>query len=191
AAVSGRPLLLDQTNKALDVETTANGAPLLSDSSGKAINLADETVTVDGVQRLVTTAGDVVEIGQAGTGAALVTRSNDLVYYLLQVNDVFAYFRTGSMYGKFSPAPTQFPSEATLLGKITDVARNAPPPHTKNGFLDRIALTMELKSSWVEAATLGNPQDYLIIKATVPDYDKSNDQKWVHGAPKTVDLALV
>ncbi|WP_140978504.1 hypothetical protein [Bradyrhizobium guangdongense] len=191
AAVSGKPLLLDDTNKVLDVETATSGAPALSDASGKAINLADETVTVDGVQRLVTTSGDVVELGQAGGGAVLVTRNNGLVYYLLQVNDVFAYFRTGATNGKFSPAPTEFPSEASLLSKITDVAKNAPAPHTKPGFLDGIALAMELKSSWVEASTLSNPQDYLVIKATVPGFDTSNPQKWVHGTAKTVDLALV
>ncbi|MCP3402240.1 hypothetical protein [Bradyrhizobium sp. CCGB20] len=191
ASVSGKPLLLDDTNKVLDVETTASGAPVLSDASGKAINLADETVTVDGVQRLLTTSGDVVELGQAGGGAVLVTRNNGLVYYLLQVNDVFAYFSTGATDGKFSPVPTEFPSEASLLSKITDVARNAPAPHARPGFQDSIALAMELKSSWVEASTLSNPQDYLTIKATVPGFDTSNPQKWVHTSPKTVDLALV
>ena len=192
ATTGGKPLLLDSTNKVLDVQTTDNGAPLLRDAAGKTLALADTTVLVDGIQRLVTTAGEVVEIGQAGGNAVLMTRNNGLVYYLLQVNDVFAYFRTGMANGKFSaPLPTEFPVDAPLLDKITDIAKNAPPPHTKNGFQDRIALAMELKSSWVEASTLSNPQAYLTIKATIPNFVPSGADKLVQSGTKNVDLAMV
>ena len=192
AATSGKPLLLDSTNKVLDVLTADNGAPLLRDASGRSINLADSTVLVDGVQRLVTANGDVVEIGQAGGNAVLMTRNSGLVYYLLQANDVFAYFRTGMVDGKFAaPLPTEFPTTAALMDKITDVARNAPPPHTKTAFPDRIALAMELKSSWVDASKLSNPQDYLTIKAIVPDFIPGDAGKLVRSGTRNVDLALV
>lgn len=192
ATAGGKPLLLDSTNKVLDVQTAENGAPLLRDAAGKTLNLADTTVLVDGVQRLLTTAGEVVEIGQAGGNAVLMTRNNGLVYYLLQVNDVFAYFKTGMDNGKFSaPLPTEFPVAAPLMDKITDIAKNAPPPHTKNGFPDRIALAMELKSSWVEASTLSNPQAYLTIKATIPNFVPSGADKLVQSGTKNVDLAMV
>jgi hypothetical protein len=192
AATSGKPLLLDSTNKVLDVLTAENGAPLLRDAAGKTVNLADSTVLVDGVQRLVTTAGDVVEIGQAGGNAVLMTRNSGLVYYLLQVNDVFAYFNTGMTDGKFSaPVPTEFPAAADLLDKITDLAKNAPPPHTKPGFMDRIALAMELKSSWVEASKVSDPQNYLTIKAIIPKFVPGDGGKLVHSGTTNVDLALV
>jgi hypothetical protein len=195
AAASGKPLLLDNTNKVIDVQTEPNGAPLLRDSSGKSIALANTTVLVDGVQRLITTAGDVVELGQAMGNPVLMTRDEGLVYYMLQANDVFAYFSTGMTNGKFAqPLPTEFPKEATLLDKIGDVAKNAPPPHTRPAFQDRIAMAMELKSSWVEASKLSNPQDYLTIKATVPKYGPSHDNPgvWTRtGPPQEVDLALV
>jgi hypothetical protein len=195
AAANGKPLLLDHTNKVLDVQTAANGAPLLHDSSGKPIELADQTVEVAGVQRLVTTSGEVVEVefGQASGNAALMTRTGSLVYYLLQANDVFVYFNAGLQDGKFpAPAPTALPTKAEQIDQITDVAKNAPPPNTRPAFQDRIALAMELKSSWVEASTLSNPQDYLIIKATVPNFVPQGDNMLVpSGPPKTVDLALV
>ena len=192
AAAGGKPLLLDKTNTVLDVQTTESGAPLLRDSAGKALSLADSTVQVDGVQRLVTTSGDVVELGQAGGNAVLMTRNNGLVYYLLQINDVFAYFKTGMTDGKFSaPLPTEFPIDASLLGKITDIAKNAPAPFTRTGFQDNVALSMELKSSWVEASKLGNPQDYLTIKATIPNFVPSGTNKLVQSGTKNVDLALV
>ena len=50
---------------------------------------------------------------------------------------------------------------------------------------------MELKSSWVEASKLSNPQDYLIIKATIPNFVPSGTDKLVQSGTKNVDLALV
>jgi hypothetical protein len=149
---------------------------------------------VNGTQRLLTSSGDVVELGQAQGGAVLMTRDGGLVYYLLQVNDVLAYFKTGMTDGKLTqPVPTRFPIEANLLDQIVDVAKNAPPPHTRPALQDRTALAMELKSSWVDASTLRNPQDYLTIKATVPNYmpSPSDPNRLTPSAPKDVELALV
>ena len=154
--------------------------------------LADTTVLVDGIQRLVTTAGEVVEIGQAGGNAVLMTRNSGLVYYLLQVNDVFAYFRTGMANGKFSaPLPTEFPVDAPLLDKITDIATERAAAAHQEWIPDRVALAMELKSSWVEASTLSNPQAYLTIKATIPNFVPSGADKLVQSGTKNVDLAMV
>lgn len=192
AAANGKPLLLDKTNKVLDVQTTANGAPLLRDSTGKAIELADTTVDVKGIQRLVTTSGAVVEFGQAGGNAALMTRGNALVYYLLQANDVFAYFNTGLQDGKFpAPPPAEFPTNAAQIDQISDIAKNAPPPNTRPVFQDRVALAMELKSSWVEASTLSNPKDYLTITAVIPNFVAQGNNMLVPSGTKTVELALV
>ncbi|MET4210324.1 hypothetical protein [Bradyrhizobium sp. LA2.1] len=191
-AANGKPLLLDKANKVLDVQTTANGAPLLRDSMGKVIELADTTVDVKGIQRLVTTSGEVVEFGQAGGNAALMTRGNALVYYLLQANDVFAYFKTGVVNSKFpAPPPAQFPINAVQVDQIADIAKNAPPPNTRTAFQDRVALAMELKSSWVEASTLSNPKDYLTITAEIPNFVAQGNDKLVPSGTKTVELALV
>ncbi|QPF83212.1 hypothetical protein IC762_26325 [Bradyrhizobium genosp. L] len=193
ATTNGKPLLLDKSNKVLDVQTATNGAPLLRDSAGKPIELADQTVEVEGVQRLITTSGEVVEFGQAGGNAVLMTRNNGIVYYLLQANDVFAYFNTGLQGNKFpAPPPAAFPVDAATMDLITTIAKNAPPPNTRNDFQDRVALAMELKSSWVEASTLSNPGDYLTITATIPNFvPQGNTMLVPQGPPKTVDLALV
>jgi hypothetical protein len=192
AAANGKPLLLDRTNKVVDVKAAKNGAPLLRDAAGKMINLAPSTVLVDGVQHLLTTSGDVVEFGQAGGNDVIMTQNNGLVYYLIQVNDVFAYFRTGMADGKFpAPPPAQFPVGPPLLDNITDIAKSAPPPNTKTSFPDRVALAMELKSSWVEVSKVANPQDYLTIKATIPNFVPSGADRLVQSGTKDVDLALV
>ena len=63
---------------------------------GTPLGLRPDTVLVNGRPHLVTTSGAVVqpEEGQAG-GGALMAQNGSLVFYLLQVNDVWAYFNTG------------------------------------------------------------------------------------------------
>jgi hypothetical protein len=192
AAADGTPLLLDKADKVIDAKKSRSGAPLLQDASGAALKLAATTVAVNGVQRLVTISGDVVEFGQAAGNDVLMTQNNGLVYYLIQVNDVFAYFKTGMLSNFFPPPlPAQFPVSSAEVSKITDFAKGAPAPHTKASFSDAVALTLELKSSWVEASTVTNPQDYLIIKATVPNFIASGANKLVPSGAKDVDLALI
>ena len=103
-----------QDGKGARRQGSADGAPLLEDASGKAITLRNATVLVDNEPRLVTTDGDVVELGQAGgrNDAVLMAQNGSLVYYLIQVNDVFAYFKTGEANTGLTPAPTEFPTTA-------------------------------------------------------------------------------
>ena len=96
SAVDGKPILLDKFDKVIEPKKSANGAPLLNavSASGEAVQLANTTVLIDGVQRLVTTRGEVIEIGTGQVGNdVLMTKDGAIVYYLLQVNDVFAYLR--------------------------------------------------------------------------------------------------
>jgi hypothetical protein len=193
-AADGKPLLLDKTEKVIDVQEAPSGAPLLQDASGKAITLRNTTVLVDNEPRLVTTDGDVIELGQAGgrNDAVLMAQNGSLVYYLLQVNDVFAYFKTGEANAGLTPAPTEFPTTAEQLNGIVKFANNAPPPNKMASFEDGNALAIELKSSWIEATNL-NKNDYVIIHATVPNFVPDGSSKLILGNPKVkdVDLALV
>jgi hypothetical protein len=193
AAANGKPLLLDKTDKEIDVPTAANGAPLLRDAAGSAIPLQDSTVVVNGERRLVTTSGAVVEFGQALSNAALMTQKGQLVYYLLQVNDVFAYFRTGVANGKFNPAPSQFPTDAATLKQITDFAAQALPPNTLAKIDDANALAVEVKSAWIETKNLANPGDYVTVTATIPDFvaNADNTQLVQSPTPRQAQLALV
>lgn len=123
------------------------------------------------------------EAGQA-TGNVLMTRNHSLVYYLTMVNDVYAYFVSG-----FQSTATEFPTTKAALDSILAYAKanKLPPPPDSN------ALAMELKTSWVEASTLPNPQDYVTIMATIPTYDTTSNTKWVpiSNGQKTVKMALV
>lgn len=193
AAANGKPLLLDRTDRQVDVPTAANGAPLLRDGAGNAIPLQDSTVVVNGERRLVTTSGAVVEFGQAGGNAALMAQKGQLVYYLLQVNDVFAYFRTAVANGKINPAPSRFPTDPDILRQITDFAAQAPPPNTLAKIDDANALAVEVKSAWIETKNLANPGDYVTVTATIPDFvaNADNTQLIQSPTPRQAQLALV
>jgi hypothetical protein len=195
SAVDGKPILLDKFDKALNPKKSANGAPAVNavSLSGKPIRLADTTVLVDNVQRLVTTDGAVIEIGpgQAQGNDVLMTKDEAIVYYLIQVNDVFAYFKTGALNNKFPQPPIQFPVDKTTSDAVADIAKNAPAPHQRD-IVDGVALAVELKSSWVDASTLpNNAQGYLTVKATIPVYESTGESRRKQTGAKPVDLAMV
>lgn len=148
---------------------------------------------VNGERRLVTASGAVVEFGQALSNAALMTQKGQLVYYLLQVNDVFAYFKTGAANGKFNPAPSGFPTDRAMLKQITDFAAQAAPPNTLAQIDDANALAVEVKSAWIETKNLANPGDYVTVMATIPDFvpNADNTQLVQAATPRQAQLALV
>jgi hypothetical protein len=124
------------------------------------------------------------EQGQAD-GGVLMSQNGSLVYYALTVNNVFALYRT--MLGATVPAGTMFPTTQPELDAIIAFA-------TANGMapvIDSEALAIELKTSWVEAASLPNPNDFIQMKGIVPDYDKSDPHDWKPIGTKVVDLAMV
>ncbi|TWI98178.1 hypothetical protein JN11_03257 [Mucilaginibacter frigoritolerans] len=122
------------------------------------------------------------EAGQA-TGDVLMDQNKSLVYYLTLVNDVYAYFLTGAKGGKLSGS--QFPTTAAARDSICAIAR---ANHVT--LPDSNALAIELKTSWVEASSLPDPQNYFTINATIPTY-KTTDSLWVPVSEKTVPMALV
>ena len=124
------------------------------------------------------------EQGQAD-GGVLMAQNGSLVYYALSVNNVFALYRT--MLGATVPAGTMFPTtQPELDAIIAFAAANGMAP-----VIDSEALAIEIKTSWVEAASLPNPHEYIQVKGVVPEYDKSNPHDWVPIGTKTIDLAMV
>jgi len=198
-APDGKPVLLDRQNQTIEPQLRANGAPTLLSATGNVISLRPNTVTVNGIARLITTSGEVVmpEEGQAGgSGALMSTQNKSLVYYLIQVNDVWAYFLTGLKDGKISnPTPTTFPADGAALGRIESFAQNTPPPNTKPFFPDTDAMAFEVKSAWIETTDLANPNEYVTITATVPTYNppltQANITQATQNGTKTTQLALV
>ncbi|MFT4113657.1 hypothetical protein [Silvibacterium sp.] len=144
-----------------------NGKPIFIDPFGNIINPVDP------------------EEGQA-TGDALLSQAGSLVYYTIVVNDVFAYFLTGNKTGGF-PAQSTFPTTAAQLSAISTFASQKGVT-----FPDSIALSVEIKMSWVDASTVPNAGDYVTVKATVPQYQITDKgATWVPNGTKNITLALV
>lgn len=133
-------------------------------------------------------AGNIIDVeeGQAGDNSVLLSQGNNLVYFAALVNDVYAYFQTSNPTGAIA---SQFPTTQAGLNAIQNFAtlHNGPNP-----FTDGIALTMEFKTAWVEASTLGsNASQYITTTAKIPTYNTSNPNLWLATGTKTTTLALV
>jgi hypothetical protein len=113
----------------------------------------------------------------------LMMGENKLVYYLVQVNDVYAYFLTGTKHRMITPPPTRFPT--------TQLELNAVKTYAKKSFLDENVLVVELKSSWIELPPGRGNTDYVSITAQVPDFDMSSDTKWTQIGMRPATLAMV
>jgi hypothetical protein len=201
---NGMPLILNQSGQAVEVERIKlkpGGKPMFLDPAGRAIahpkpmilNGLSKTTTVQRfmvgrIPLLIGSSGDVIDVdqGQAFDKGVLQAQNGSLVYYATLVNDVYAYFLTGTKGGGITPTPTQFPTTPDELMKINNFASSKGKT-----FSDANALAVELKTSWVEAAGLPNLDTYVTTTATIPTYDRSNPNKWVANGQKTVPLALV
>ena len=129
-------------------------------------------------------AGNAVptEQGQAD-GNVLMAQNGSLVYYALQVNDVFAYFLTGQKGGQISA--TTFPTTPASLNSIEAFALT----HNKT-FPDANALAIELKSAWIEATGLDTSK-YATMTATIPKYDQVSPTQWNANGTRQAQLAMV
>lgn len=110
--------------------------------------------------------------GQAGGGYTLLSLNGSLVYFGVHANDVYAWFNT-AVSNKVLPATAPFPTTSAELAPILGYA-------SKNGahLVDGNALTMELKTAWVDAATVANPADYVTTEALVPNYVRASSTLW-------------
>lgn len=126
--------------------------------------------------------------GQAGGNDTLLSLNGSLVYFGVHANDVYAWFNTAVSNGAL-PSSTPFPSTQAELNSIVQYAAShgAVLP-------DANALTLELKTAWVDAATVGDLSEYVTISATVPNYVKTSSTLWsIDSTTPTIQktLALV
>ncbi len=146
---------------------------LIENVDGQAINfsLRDEKIS------------EIGEIGQAGgDNGVLISQGNSLVYYGVHVNNFLGYFLTGQKTGKF-PGMTEFPHNSAEMQAVKKVYPE---------ILDDETLSMELKTSWVEAKTVSNPESFITINAEVPAYKTNADNTvWTPSGTKITELALV
>jgi hypothetical protein len=133
-------------------------------------------------------AGNVIdtEPGQAD-GGVLLSQSGSLIFYVTHVNQMFAWHRT--MQGPAvvpSNTSVQFPLNAAAGATVSAfaAARGAT-------IIDPEALAIETKSSWVEASSVPDPNDYVQASATIPTFNKANPELWVPNGQKTVKMVMV
>ena len=128
---------------------------------------------------------DTMTLGQSGGKHVLMAQNKSLVYYAIQVNDVYAYFLTAEKNRRITPPPTEFPTTWEELKAIVAFAEShgIKLPHPN-------ALVVELKSAWVEIAGL-DASKYITMTATIPTFDTSNPMKWIPNGSKQAQLALV
>lgn len=128
------------------------------------------------------------EEGQAGSDDVLMSKDGSILYYITFVNDVYAKFLDGSKKEKLNDS-ISFPTTQRELDSIIAFAKSigetVRSPNT---------LTMELKTSWVDLATipLDIQKEYITVRANVPTYDRSSDKKWTPtGKSQIKTLALL
>lgn len=218
-SANGRPLVMDAAGNEVevsDVRFVREHEPVLLDPHGEAIRAPHAIMHAKGddsvhpferklrqlerfdraglVQKLqfkdkfvlLDLFGHFIETEQGqADGGVLMAQNGSLVYYALTVNNVFALHRT--MFGSTVPTGAKFPLTQAELDAITAfAAAHGQPP-----VIDSEALAIELKSSWVEAASLVDADKFIQMKAVVPTYDKSDPNDWVPNGTQTVTLAMV
>ena len=173
------------------MKPTAAHVQRLQKLQPRAVNskLIAQRFTINGRNIFLNVNGGVIdtEEGQADDGV-LLAQNGSLIFYVTMVNDVMAYFLTGTKNGGITPTPTQFPTTQTALNKVIAFAAAQSPPKT---FPDPNALAIEVKSAWIETTGIPNPDQYITTKAVIPTFDKTNPNKWVPNGQTTTTLALV
>lgn len=119
-------------------------------------------------------------------GNVQLTQAGSLIYYGISVNDVYAYYVTQINPLVSNNFSAQFPTTAAQVASIQSFATSKG--HT---LLDPNSLAMEIKTAWVDASTLPNPNDYVRMRAVVPTYNTTNAKSWVQNGTKTITAALV
>lgn len=188
-APTGRPILRSKAGAEIKAAPVPPRKALKTPLLALRLNpLLARQFTIDNIPILLDPAGNIIETeeGQADAErSALLAQNGSLIYYVIIVNDVYAYFMTAMRDGAI-PTTAHFPTSSTDLAPITAFATG----HTT--FPDPMALAIEVKSAWIETTGVTNPGSYITMEATIPTYDKTtNPNHWVANGQKQAQLALV
>lgn len=165
---------------------------LLTDSGVREIETADAANSK--LKNLDTAIS--IEPGEADS-KVLVTQDCRIVYYLMQVNDVYAYFLTGVKNQMI--LTKEFPTGKMLANGKTDLSmiENLALTHGGINLEDGKALAVELKSAWVEV-TEPEGQNYITMKRAIPTYNNrvpcsatSPSTNWSPNGSREALLALI
>jgi hypothetical protein len=131
------------------------------------------------------------EVGQALCDDVLMAQNGSLVYYRVHVNAEYAFFLTGQKAGKIGLY--RFPS---YFGDVDDVAQFAGQfdsghHYPELRYPEKCALTVEIKTSWIEAVPGLDLSKYITAEALVPTY-RTGPRTWaLRSRDRKVTLALV
>lgn len=198
------PMISNNQGQLVEIQraefSKTGGPPALFDPNGAKIDfvrlreskLDNKTIpeiqkfTLNGRTVFFNGFGDFLDAEQAeaDTGV-LMAQNQSLVYYTIEVNDVYGYFASGVHAGAISA--THFPISAADETSIQTYAA------TKGvtSFPDPEALTVELKTAWVEATSLPAGCNYITMQATIPTYNQSSTTVWPKTGTTTVTLAMI
>jgi hypothetical protein len=126
----GVPAFLDKSGET--IRLPLGQTPTLRDTEGRTIVFKTPPVPINAHGQLffLDQSGKAIAVGsgQANAGRhVLMMQDNKLVYYLVHVNDVYAYFLTGTKHGKIMPVPTMFPTSQPDLNAIKTYAKKSFP----------------------------------------------------------------
>ena len=185
--------------KIAKVKTNDKGVLVFFDPSGKVIDHPKAILKhknqpgfvqkfTDGKKTVFLDANGPVqtESGQ-DTGDVLMSQNGSLVYYLTMVNDMYAYYLKAVAVHAPGIDSAHFPTDANTKDSIIKFAKT----HGDTSIIDGNALAIEIKTSWVRASTVPDPENYFTVKATIPNYDTTNARLWIHKGDTTVLMALV
>src|SRR5262249_55473376 len=135
-----------------------------------------------------------LEPGQPDDRYVLMATNESLVYYTTYVNEIYAYFLTGTLNGGITPQPVRFPTQPEELQKIiTFGAAHGGMKITTIEDPRAKALTVTVKSAWVELTKELDPRKYITVKADIPEYNRDQlNKEWrLSGKTRPATLALV
>jgi hypothetical protein len=190
AGRNGSPIILDRAGKQIDFQAAQNASSPNQRRAGKQIGLLPPIKIINGMPFLLDGTGNLIDIEQGqADGNVLMAQNGSLVYYALEVNDVYEAFLTGQKIGVITAA--HFPNTQQDLTNVQNYAGVAFP--------DANVLTVELKTAWIETTGLAHPERYVTITATIPAYtppltppfNQTTITQAAQSAPRQATLALV
>jgi hypothetical protein len=130
--------------------------------------------------------------GQPEERYVLMAGNGSLVYYATHVNELYAYFLTGTKNGGITPQPTRFPIKKPEVEQIIAFGKDRGMTITDIDDPKARAMVVQVKSAWVETTRL-DASKYITMTAKIPNYtpDSSNTRLTRAAEPKEVQLALV
>jgi len=183
----GTPHFLDEAGKEIKPLLGPNGRPVFLNGQGRRVEMRRVVRGQFGGVIFFDGAGNPIEFGEgeAQGNDVLMDQHGSLVYYAIQVNDVYAYFLTGQVGGQIMTSA--FPSNQLNMTSISNFAQAHGTTFSTN---EINTMTMEIKSAWVETNGLDVSQ-YITMNATIPVYNKSSTTNWTTNGSKLTTLALV